>query len=657
MTDLQVSLSWRHSLEWREPAFGFASRLAALNGVPLQSMIRELGLPRRAIERGEIDGIRSLSTIGSASCEALCRFSPVVDGHSMHVGVGTEVLHTRSLRRRSFFFCPHCVREDLSNFGGPEDARPWLRLEWIITHFRSCERHGVYLSTIPMTYWDDRCFDFAREMRQIIPRLNDFCSESPSAAPSAFQSWLNGRIEGNLGSNSWLDDLELYVAIDFCEALGLSIFMQDLPPHTKGKGFRSTATLALTEERLAEAAEQGFRVAKQGQQAITDTLASFAAKRLNGKNKWGLFEAFGPVYRLLDRTKEDPKYAKPRDLVRSFVIEVTPLPAGSSVLGQPLKHRINHTTWSLASESGLSEPAVRRMLMRQSILRPSASASDENSDIIKVADVEKLLSDLQGSLDTMGVSKATGIPRLLVRFMIGRGILPAIAGVGAINDKLLISSADLQQTLDSVFLGAVDVAALEGDLVHVAKLAGTDAQFIIAAIHSNSIWKGLLHGQRDFRNLLIRKRDIHSARGHARRRIGLTAKEICDFLKVTTKALPPLKKQGHLLTAREYCHDTGRMRAFYTRDSAVEFRNRYVTSLEIAVDSNGYLATTVSATLTRAGIQPVFGAASHGSSIYLRAQINEVLRLNPSPWVRWNGARRPPNTISIEAAGEDRAEP
>src|SRR5690606_26378337 len=116
-------------------------------------------------------------------------------------------------------------------------------------------------------------FDFSETMETLLPDLQHAAATTLPAAPSLFDEWIVARTDGVRDPDNWLDALPLYVAVQWCEALGVSM----LHP-------AKVQTSKLTEADWAVAAEEGFRISSAGEGSIRAPLEQLtrAEKRTRG---------------------------------------------------------------------------------------------------------------------------------------------------------------------------------------------------------------------------------------------------------------------------------------------------------------------------------------------------------------------------------------
>ncbi|MEP3048984.1 MAG: hypothetical protein ABJL55_21785 [Roseibium sp.] len=69
----RTACGFRHMHEDMEPAVGFASRLARVNGRPLRYFLADMGIPTRGVEEADEKAVRTVAQLGGTSEANLLR--------------------------------------------------------------------------------------------------------------------------------------------------------------------------------------------------------------------------------------------------------------------------------------------------------------------------------------------------------------------------------------------------------------------------------------------------------------------------------------------------------------------------------------------------------------------------------------------------------
>ncbi|WP_316207198.1 TniQ family protein [Bradyrhizobium sp. SZCCHNR3118] len=622
---IRRAVSWRHSLEQREPAVGFASRLAGLNGRSMRVFLREVCISAHDLDKSRQGALDAVAALGNLDPVQLTQFTPFPVGDGNYVTIGAEALHRLSVRRTYFCICPHCVRDDIFRYEGPIAARPWLRLEWIVTHFRSCDRHNVLL--MPQTPVRRRYepFDFTEWIGRIIPELDGLASDAIPTRPSPFQRWLTDRLEGKRNSGNWLDDMQLYAAVDFCEMLGLSAL--HAPKVRVG---------SLTESEHAAAADEGFRIANQGEEEIERLLVRLADAQSTTRGFWGLRDTFGHAYGLLNKTKTNPDFAKPRAVFRRVAIAKVPIEAGTDVLGETLEKQVVHTIRSASKVSGAHSLTIRRLFERKRLRDEQTLQLMDHRVTINSDEVEEMLMALKTALTTTQVQKTTGIPRNHLFYMINAGHLPTVT---ASNEKAYakhrFTQAAVDDTLERLFSGTVPVAKPTGrqmSILRARQASVSGLNEIIDFLFSGQIWKGLLARRRKYGALLVDADEIIAAIRRGRSKSGFSKPEAAKFIVgMARDSVGKFVASGHLELVEEFSPEARRNVQVVSRESADAFLQNYVSLGELS-HTAGLHHKQVRSALRTVGIEAHFDPDDFLSFFYVRADVNGALQRNPDLW-------------------------
>jgi hypothetical protein len=580
----------------------------------------------RDVASGKLDAIEQLAALGSVDSHALARFSPRINGQRPVVSVGEQILHSKSIRRKLCSFCPHCIKEDLERFEGPVSARPWLRLEWLIAEYRYCDIHRVALMELPGGCSDQNVFDPVQDLGRLIPKLDRYIDDSSPASVSKLQDWMTRRLEGTHTEFEWLSNLPLYVTIDFCRTLGLTM-MHDQLPSVPSRA-HTTRSRKLPQTILVQALEDGFEIASSGEQRIEDELLRVADQRLNSIGKWGLVTTFGPLYRLLDATKKDPNYNIPRALVSNVIQSTAPMSVGRKIFGVAVEQRSVHTIGSISQRSGLAVPTVQRLLKARGFL-----TGTDLKGKYAAKKVKNLLAELDGALSPIEVSNLKFVPRLAVLHLINASILPTVAGLATSRGlKTLIPRLAVEDEFGKLFRAARSIDRLVGDQIPITKVTKADTPRVAEALFKGTIWKGLLGGRHDYRALVVNSNEIESLMGRDIGRTGLTTKEIVQqIVGLDSGDLPFFVKGGYLERRSEFCPKARKTRNWLTVESVASFKARFVSASEL-MQTTKLSRHLIVRELGRAAIAREFNAKSCRSNFYLRSDVDRVVASNPNFW-------------------------
>jgi hypothetical protein len=615
---------YRH--EEMEPAVGFASRLARLNGRPLRYFLADTGIPTRGLEQADEKAVRAVAQLGGTNENDLLRYTPVRSPEGKRFIVGGEAFDVRSIHRTFFRFCPHCVQEDLETYEGPAIARPWLRLGWILAPIRTCPKHDVPLVRTDPRRQRYQYFDFSGTLDAYRTELEHLARDARPMPPSSFQDWLLARIRGISNESTWLNDIPAYAAIAFCEGLGVSSLH---PPKVK--------TSQLTEVDWAVAVETGFLIARDGETSIRSQLQKLNDAQSNSKGVLGLRDTYGYVYDVLRKTTDDPGYEKLRDTLRRFALETLPLEAGTAVLGDVVDKRTVHSIRSAAKAANVHANTMRKIFEREGFHGDmDISSIPDHRVIVSNKRLLTIIEELREAVSTPAVMDRMQIPKHYLNSMIAQGYLRTSTGSDQRpNAKHQFLPQDVTSALTRMFDGAEIISEPSDRQMTIPEAraaAVTSIDFIMILVFDGNLkWKGRLPGPEIFPNLLVDADEIIEHVRHEEKGSGIPKHRIDEHIPGMGKHVLKFIEAGVLELVDEYSPDARRMVPVVSRESADRFVARYVSLGELSRE-RGLHHKQVRRILKSVNIQTAFDPPQFGAFVYERRQIFAAEQRCPRMW-------------------------
>ncbi|MCD1642397.1 TniQ family protein [Aurantimonas coralicida] len=602
-------LGFRHALQCREPAIGFASRLAMLNRRPLARLFGDMLIDGRRVAGGDDAEIRKLAILGSADPDALLAWSPVSFNEDWELG--GEDLGRRGAARGFFSFCPHCVLEDLDRFTGPDAARTWLRVEWIVPVFRSCAKHHVALRRVDWEVTRYGPTDFCARLEPILGNMEKLARDAVEVeAGSPFEAWLLARL-GGTRSGSWLDQMPLYAGAAYCRAVGLSAVKGPKPKITK-----------IGPAEWVQIEAEGFRILSKGPDALRELLGRLVKAQEGTRGYWGLNDTYGEAFDWLRRNVTDAAYRPATEIVRDHAMQSIPLRSGTRVLGELVETQRVHTLRSLKEETGFHHKTLRKIVERQGGPSRQEIAGRRDNRVI-VSGQAPLIIPTGPMIVPREVEDQYGIPRLHLKEIILKGHLRSITasnGIYKARHRFLVS--DVKAMMDRLFAGAVDVESpreREADIQRARAMAFCSVSEILALLFEDKLaWKGRRVGVDGYSGLLVNADEVLEQMPRRPERTGLTSGEVWRMIPgMKDKSMPKFIKAGYFDIIHEQDPETRRTLPMITRESVDRFREKYVSLGELC-EKEGAHHATIRQRMDDAGITPVFGMREFGSVFYLR---------------------------------------
>ena len=625
---VQGPLRFRHALEHRETGPGFASRLAAMNGRLMGEMFQHMGVRPYAVDNGVEAAVRMVAALGAVDADRLIAFTPrPVDGKREY-HVACEVLGPLGINRTFFRYCPHCVLEDLKRFDGPKHARPWLRLEWTILHYRACHHHNAYLIDAQPVRRRFQPFDFSETMQGLLPTMDAVAAGTMPSRPSRFEQWLIARTDGIKDNGNFLDTLPLYVAAQWCEALGVSA----LHPS-------KVQTSRLTQQQWAVAAEEGFGIASQGKAAILRLLRRLTSAERRTRGIIGPRDTYGVAYGLLQSTMDDPAYEPLRAIVRDYVTTAMPWELGTDILGVTLERAIISTVRTLALASGSGAKTIRKILHKKGIAKKDLKDGLRNHRVLMLADeVDPLASKMKGALSIPQTMKLLGVERRQVEAIVEAGALPDATGVERDEwEHSRFALEDIDAMMARLLDGAVEVddpTERQVDIATARHMAGATTVDVLKLIFENRLgWKGLRAGHTGYNAILLDADEVTMlVRTAAPQFTNLRFGDVGNAIPgLSPKSIQPLIDADQLVQIMEYSPNARREVPVVTAESARAFREKYVTAGELC-QTHGLHHKQVKYRLLDAGVDMEFDQDTVKTMIYDRAKVEMAVAGRAGFW-------------------------
>lgn len=346
----------------RETPTSFVSRLAVLNLCPTANdFCLDIGLDWRAVIRGSAAEIDRLAALAGADRRALQRYALRTTGPS-RFRIGRETGTIATIHRSRTKICIECVAESMRQHGLSGAFRC---ADWQLVSIRTCERHGIWLTSLPHEKYTIDNYDVVR----CIERHRTLVDEaSDGAVSTSLEAYLRHRLDGTR-PGLWLDAFPLHVVSRLSEMLGSRMEF--------GPTIRA---VDLSEAMLHRAGGTGFAVVKDGPEALRRSLEGLKSHEIR---KGGFQHAadLGVFYYWLSASRA-PKELRPiQHIVRSFIIENYPLDPGRAILGQAV-----HEPKVLSLEH-----VRKRLEMRpERVVRLLRQAGLHDTDLSRGISVEKV---------------------------------------------------------------------------------------------------------------------------------------------------------------------------------------------------------------------------------------------------------------------------
>ncbi|MGV8855629.1 MAG: TniQ family protein [Devosia sp.] len=623
-------LRFRHPLQLREAATGFASRLAAVNNRGLTELLRHRGISPWDVDRGDENAIRFVAAIGSADPTQLLKQTIRPTDKDRRWEVAGESFGPNAINRTYFRYCPHCVLEDLQNTYGPEMARPWLRIEWTLNHYRACHRHHTFLVASAPTRRRFAPFDFNETMANLSPELQGIAATAEAYRVSPFHDWIIARLEGRKDPANWLDSLPLHVGATWCENLGISALH---PPKVM------PATLTTMDKAVA--ADEGYRIASAGVEPIRELFDRLANSERRTRGIVGPRDTYGYAYGMLAKTMDDAQFEPLRQLVRDMIRTALPWKLGTDLLGETITEHAVLTVRTAALAAGVDAKTIRKIFAKKGIAQQALDDGLRNHRVIApVAQAFPVVEKLTDALTMPAAMKLLGIERRQIQAVVDAGALPYATGVERDEwEQHRFAREDIEAMMARLFDGAVEIHEpndRQVDIPTARHIAGTTTVDVLKLIFDKRIgWKGRRAGRTDYMGLLLDADEVtRLVREDAPQFRNL---RFCDVELVmpglSQRSIQPLIDLDELVQTMEYSPNARREVTVVTAASVGAFRLKYVTAAELC-QAHGLHHKQVKYRLLDAGVDMCFDQDAVKAMIYDRGRVEAATAANTGIWAK-----------------------
>lgn len=599
-----------------EPAFSFASRLAAAMGVPsLRDFCRHMVVPYDALLRGNAEPIDRLAALGGVDPTELRKHSLIrLDGYSE---INGQKVSKKDVRLGGLWGCPACLTNDLEQGDGLMASRPYLRSSWLLRLTRACPLHRLPLVELGAGVDPSASRDIgviARHCRTLIADQATGCHALPA---SDLADYVHDRLFGREGP-SFLDGLPFYVAVRLTEMVGAAA--------TIGLRFDHWN---LSDEDWWKAGRAGFAVAREGEEGLRAFLSSRLESFWETHRFAGGRTLLGTLYSWLRVRTDDPDFAAVCALVRDHVAETLPLGPGDDFLG-PITSRRWHSVHSAAKEYSIHPKRLRKQLAAEGFIKPGHERLTDDRTLFEAEPAAPFLTNLARSMSAEEASDYGGIPRTAWELLVAHGFIrPVAPASGGGGSYAVFARAEIDGLLGRMMRSAVPMKASRAwplpkheltSIQSAAKKAKCSIIEIVRLLIEGQLGNvGIKEGAKEFRAIMV---DVDEVR---RRMVrpglkGLSLREVERRLGTTTVTVKSLIDGEHLEAVTEINPVSRCPQTVVMPDVLLAFMENYVSLSRLSRERRMQIAV-LKRELDEAGIEPAFDLGEKAARFFSRIQI------------------------------------
>lgn len=586
-----------------ETTMSFVSRVAWLNRRPPGTFCHDIGVDPNDLGVGEKAAVERLAYVTWADPAELER-RLFVRVERNRYRINGEVVAVQGLDFDALRVCPSCLAEDRDRGTAPEALRPYRRVSWVFTAYRSCPRHDVGLLLFP----EGSGLDFAGSIQRRLSCL----AKSPivEAGAKGFESYVDSRLWGNGKTGHWLDFFRIDAAGRVCEMVGAC----DLYP--------GTHVSALDAGAVERAARHGYNASCLGDEGVKELLGKVQRRLSVPPVKPS--EAWPALHRYLCKSS-DVEYDPLRDLIFDLSVATMPLGPGNICLGKPVKKRSVHSVRSAARQIRTHPTRLRRLLEKGGFVDVSAAGLHNDRVFF---DASRAQDFLELARDAMPWQAAARYMNLSVDFR----------WIGKEYVKPLVESRDGRLTQHTFPKSRLDTF-LRGLMCNGQTLTAGDVHFQsitdatrTAECATPDIVRMLLEKQLQnvridpnktgFQSVFVDPAEVRTV--VTSRLQGMTITQAENMIRTSSKVVRALVNEGLIETF--VCRNPlkGRRRIALKPLSVEEFADRYVSLGTLSKDT-GIHHVALKGSLDKLGVKQAFRKDLLHARFYERKQVRHLI--------------------------------
>ncbi|MBX5198329.1 hypothetical protein HJB82_23910 [Rhizobium sp. NZLR10] len=612
-----------------------ANRLSSANGfASFRRFLEMTSIRLPGLSAGNEECIAKLAKWSGVDPVLLAKYASRTLSRQGTWRIGEATFGKESRRGSRFRYCPLCVVEDVDADNGRQVSRPYVRPAWMCRAVLTCSDHRRPIVEFPFAGRQEN--DFCQFVASNLDRIRAQASEPCGDISTEMDDYIATRIRG-VSAEPYLDRFEAFVAIDLCDHLG-----RFFKTHALGGPF------VPDEIRGASPREIGFHLARKGEQAIRDAVASVVLKkRPNGTEKF----LFGTLGRWLRSNAARKEFTELVELFQDIAECNQPYGPGE-VCFVPVRRRRLHSVITAEAEYGLYHKRVIELLKEANLIEDATIARGRI-----FFDAEKAQPILLAATLTLTSQEARaelGVTEFVLVQLLNSGLIPRVEGRTDSRVYSRIRRVDVRELQQNVFQH-VTVQESGDDtlsLATVCRVTVRDTSEILRTVINGGLRKVTIapHQDRRIDNLRFDRLETFEYFLQPAQTIGdvegskvLKQRDAAEYLSVKATTVPYLMKLGLLDTIEVANPVNRRKQLVVTRASLDNFKREYVAVFEIALQYDTHTNVILEA-FRVAGIEPIYDkCGSSVSRFFRRRDIDDVFLTLPKrrKRIRKRAAPRP----------------
>jgi hypothetical protein len=442
--------------------------------------------------------------------------------------------------------------------------------------------------------------------------------DQPTAPPSAYDLWLDGRLEDGR-DETWFKGQPLFAATTFCRLLGQALSGSEA--HQRDASFNGLHAA-------------GFEVARHGEESLREALDRIAASAtgpLDEPNK-----AFGALYAGLNRDYAGEEGFLPYTaILRACILDHWPIAAGETLLGEVVAERRLHSLVTASKETGVGARVIAQFLVEAGGL-PERDGRPPSRRLFDAKAHADLLTEIPALVGPIAMREAMGATKRELEALAADGVLAPRTRVPKVKNPWRLSDgtafvAELERSTVSV---PEDDEEWETLLLARKRTRVTFAN-MINAIRAGRLPVGQRAGVHGFHGFVVPKKEVerlvpsHDVAGEGRDHPPVDLVPAAEFGRSVglrdNGSFLSLIEAGHVPARQILNFKTGRLQYHLSADDIASFHQRFVTLTTLAAES-GLHRNTLRGLLAASRVGRFAPEGRDFGPVYLRADALGALR-------------------------------
>lgn len=592
-----------------ETPTSLASRVAARNFVSARDLARDFGISFQKIVDGDELEIRRLADLSNAEIQDLLPNAIRKIG-TMYELRGQSITKP-AIRRAKVHICPLCIQEDIARSLLSPQLAAYGRPEWALAAIRTCVKHEVALVEVKRDLPPGQLHDFARNVEDAIPRIDQLAEKAVRRPASGLEIYLLGRLDGEK-NHPWLDRMPFYASARTIEIVGAVASF--------GKRVNMDKLL---DDDWYEAGDVGFEILKTGAGGLTDFMSVLKEEHIPKTNRGsadGPQAVYGKIFMSYAQGLPDPAYDSVRKAMTEHILANFALGPGDVLFGKPVDTRRFHSIRTASVAYDMHPKRLRKLIEAEGLI---SDRSLKDRDILFDAAVaDRLFKREADSFTLTDVEKYINAPRPMAQVLHQAGLIRRHAvGIGRMNEVFL--KPELDQFVGRLYRKALVVANPTSDMCDVASAAkrtnASTAEVVRLILEDRLAWVGRLVDAKGVLGLLV---DVEEIRPLVRlpELAGIVPADAVKTLRVNSKVMKALVVKGLLQTIEQRHPVKRNLTTVIPHEEIARFKQTYVSLFTLARGRGKHMPILLRE-LRELGIRPAPEVEGVGATFFKRCEV------------------------------------